>query len=70
MMRGFKIIFYMNSHADKLFGKRKRVGQFITVCVIVQRDDGCGTTVKGNDGCGWSSDGVVLWLKEAKWRHS
>jgi hypothetical protein len=30
--------------------------------VVVQRDDGRGTVVKGNDGGGWSSDGVVLWL--------
>jgi hypothetical protein len=28
----------------------------------VRRDDRYGTTVKGNDGDGWSSDGVVLWL--------
>jgi hypothetical protein len=27
------------------------------------RDDGRGTSVKGNDGNGWSSDGVVLWLE-------
>jgi hypothetical protein len=26
------------------------------------REDGCGTTVKGNDGSGWSSDDLVLWL--------
>jgi hypothetical protein len=26
------------------------------------RDDRRGTMVKGNDGDGWSSDGVVLWL--------
>jgi hypothetical protein len=32
------------------------------VCVIVRRDDGRGMIVKGNDGGGWSSDGVVLWL--------
>jgi hypothetical protein len=32
------------------------------VGVIVQRDDGRETAVKGNDGGGWSSDGVVLWL--------
>jgi hypothetical protein len=25
MLRHFKIPFYMNSHADKLFGKRKMV---------------------------------------------
>jgi hypothetical protein len=28
----------------------------------VWRDDGCGMTVKGNDGDGWSSDGMVLRL--------
>jgi hypothetical protein len=28
----------------------------------VQRDDGHGTTVKGNNRGGWSSDGVVLLL--------
>jgi hypothetical protein len=28
--------------------------------VIVWRDDGCETAVKGNDGGGCSSDGVVL----------
>jgi hypothetical protein len=29
----------------------------------VWRDDRRGTTVKGNDSGGWSSDGVVLWLR-------
>jgi hypothetical protein len=28
----------------------------------VQRDDGRETTLKGNDGDGWSSDGMVLCL--------
>jgi hypothetical protein len=28
----------------------------------VRRDDRYGTTVKGNDGDEWSSNGVVLWL--------
>jgi hypothetical protein len=32
------------------------------VGVVVQKDDGCETVVKGNDDYGWSSDGVVLWL--------
>jgi hypothetical protein len=32
------------------------------VGVIVWRDDGHGTVVKGNDGGGWSSNGVMLWL--------
>jgi hypothetical protein len=30
--------------------------------VIVWRDDGHGIVMKGNDGSGWSSDAVVLWL--------
>jgi hypothetical protein len=34
--------------------------------VIVQRDDGCDTVVKGYDGGEWSSDGVVLWLRGGK----
>jgi hypothetical protein len=46
----FKISFYMNSYADKLFEKQKRVCYFITMGVIVRSDDGHGTTVKGNDG--------------------
>jgi hypothetical protein len=28
----------------------------------VWRDDGRGTTVKGNDDSRWSSDGMVFWL--------
>jgi hypothetical protein len=32
------------------------------VDVIVRRDDECKIVVKENDGNGWSSDGVVLWL--------
>jgi hypothetical protein len=28
--------------------------------VLLCGDDECGTTVKGNDGGGWSSDGVML----------
>jgi hypothetical protein len=32
------------------------------LCVIVRKDDGRRTVVKENDGDGWSSDGVVLWL--------
>jgi hypothetical protein len=30
--------------------------------VIVQRDDEREIAVKENDGDGWSSDGVMLWL--------
>jgi hypothetical protein len=33
------------------------------VGVVVQRDDGRETAVKGNDDNGWSSDDVVLWLR-------
>jgi hypothetical protein len=32
------------------------------VGVIVRRGDGRGTVMKWNNGGGWSSDGVVLWL--------
>jgi hypothetical protein len=31
--------------------------------VVVQRNDGCDTVVKGNDDVVYSSDGVVLWLE-------
>jgi hypothetical protein len=30
--------------------------------VVVQRDNGRETAVKGNNDGGWSSDDVVLWL--------
>jgi hypothetical protein len=60
MLQNFKITFYMNSHADKLFGKRKRVDLFINMRVILWKDDGRGTMVKGNDDGGWSSDDVVF----------
>jgi hypothetical protein len=66
MLRHFKISFYVNSHADKLFVKRKRVSYFITTGVIVQRDNGHETMVKGNDSGGWSSNDVVLWLGRRK----
>jgi hypothetical protein len=49
----------MNS-VDNLLGKRKMIDQFITVGVIVWKDDKRETAVKGNDGGGWSSDGVIL----------
>jgi hypothetical protein len=62
MLHDFKIYFYVNSYADKLFGKRKRVGYFVTMCLVVCRYDGCGTAVKGNDNSWWSSADVVLWL--------
>jgi hypothetical protein len=35
----------------------------------VWRDDGRGKTVKGNDGGGWSSDGMVLLLGRRKNRN-
>jgi hypothetical protein len=60
MLCDFKIFFYVNSHVDKLFGKRKRIDYFITVSVVVQRDDRRGMAVKGNNNDGWSSNGVVL----------
>jgi hypothetical protein len=44
------------------FVKRKRVGSSVIVGVIVWRGDGRGSTVKGNNGGGWSSDGVMLRL--------
>jgi hypothetical protein len=62
MLRDFKISFYVNPHADKLFGKQKRVSWFVIVGVIVRRDNRCETAIKGNDDNRWSSDGVVLWL--------
>jgi hypothetical protein len=36
------------------------VDQFITVGVIVWKDDECEIAMKENDGGGWSSDGVIL----------
>jgi hypothetical protein len=36
---------------------------WLVLGVVVRRDDGRKTTVKGNDGNKWSSDGVVLWLE-------
>jgi hypothetical protein len=61
-LRDFKISFKVNSHVDKLFRKRKRVDQFIIMGANVQMNDEHGTTEKGNDGCGWSSVDVVLWI--------
>jgi hypothetical protein len=43
-----------------LFRKRKRVGQFVIVGVVVWRNDEYETTVKKNDDDGCSSDDVVL----------
>jgi hypothetical protein len=47
MLRDFKISFYVNS----------------PVVVVVQRDDNCGTVVKGNDDGGWSFNDVLLYLE-------
>jgi hypothetical protein len=60
MLRDFKIFFYVNSHADNLFRKRKSGAYFITMGVIVRRDDRHGMMVKRNNGGEWSSYGVVL----------
>jgi hypothetical protein len=36
--------------------------------VVMWRDNGCETVMKGNDSDGWNSDGVVLLVREeAKW---
>jgi hypothetical protein len=56
----------MNSHIDKLFEKRRRVGYFIIVGVVVRKDDGHERVVKRNDSGKWSSDGIVLWLGGGK----
>jgi hypothetical protein len=50
-----------------LFEKRKRVGWFFTVGVVMRRDDGCETVVKENDDGGWSFDGVVLNDDAVEW---
>jgi hypothetical protein len=63
MLQHFKIYFYINLHADKLFIKQKMVDYFVIVGVVVWRNDRCETAVKGNNNGGWSSDGVVLWLE-------
>jgi hypothetical protein len=36
----------------------------VTVGIIMQRDDGRKTAVKGNDGGGWSSNGVGALVRE------
>jgi hypothetical protein len=38
--------------------------------VVVWRDYGHGTTVKENNGDGWSSDDVVLWLERRQNRYA
>jgi hypothetical protein len=60
MQCDFKISFYVNLYVDMLFRKRKRVGQFVIVGVVVWRNDEYETTVKKNDDDGCSSDDVVL----------
>jgi hypothetical protein len=37
------------------------IGYFVTVGVVVRRDNGRGMVVKENDVSRWSFDGVVLW---------
>jgi hypothetical protein len=44
------------------FSKRKRVCKFVTVGVVVRRDDGRRMAEKGNDSDWWNSDVVVLLL--------
>jgi hypothetical protein len=39
------------------------------VDVVKRRGDGRGTVVKSNDGGGWSSDGVMLWLGKRQNRY-
>jgi hypothetical protein len=58
-----KFVMTLTGLPHKLFGKRKRVDQFITVGVIVWRDNERKTAVKENDDSRWSSDDVVLWLE-------
>jgi hypothetical protein len=60
MLRHFKLSYYVNSHADKWFTKQKRVSYFVTVGIVVWRHDVHEIAVKGNDGGGWSSDGMML----------
>jgi hypothetical protein len=53
----------VNSHVNKLLkNRRKMVVQFITVGVIVQRDDEREKMVTKNNDDGWSFDSVLLWL--------
>jgi hypothetical protein len=54
MLRDFKIFYiYVNSHIDKLFEKRKWAGYFITVGIVVWRDDWCGMA-EGGSAMAWS----------------
>jgi hypothetical protein len=69
MLQIFKIFFYMDSHVDKLFGKQHKVVYFITISVIVWRDNECKIVVKWNDGGRWSFDGLMLWLVRRQNRH-
>jgi hypothetical protein len=62
MLHDFKISFYVNSHADKLFEKWKRISYFITMGVIVWRNDDVKRQWKGMTTTD-SSDGMVLWLE-------
>jgi hypothetical protein len=47
---------------DKLFENKKSVRLVYHPGVIILRDDRYKTVVKKNNGGGWSSDGVLLWV--------
>jgi hypothetical protein len=49
------------------FGKRKRVGRFIIIGVVVQMDDERGSMIKGNNGDRWSSNSMMLLLR--RWQN-
>jgi hypothetical protein len=57
MVRYFKISFYINSHVER---SKKQVDKFITVSVVVRRDNRHEIVVKENDNAGWSCDGMML----------
>jgi hypothetical protein len=69
-LRNFKIPFYVNLYADNLFKKQKRIGYFITVGVIVWRDNEHRIVIKENDGDGWSFDDVVLLVERMQNREA
>jgi hypothetical protein len=50
MMQNFKISFYMNSQVRYVVLEAKDGRLFITVGVVMQRDDVREMAVKGNDG--------------------
>jgi hypothetical protein len=51
----------VNSYVDKLFKKHKRGGLFVTVSVIVQRDNECEAVVKRNDGKSVTGGAPMAW---------